>query len=253
MKRKEREGSLHKRLQKQMVRHKSSLNMKESSTSRVRSVIREAPPRPEHPSSTLLYDSVHTCPLSAYIDAVCDDRLESLIIEGKPSREELEEARFKLVTGFSEMSNQGEASAFCEVMGNYYYQRGLLLGYELSLKLIISGRYDAALEYLKGSGLDLPIPETKEELEKLIKTIELKMKNRIVKYKEAKSAYKALSSRKGEKPTRRYYSKLLVILSTSEVIKIQLSAKKMTVAEFADYLNIYNEYQNQLKFRKHAR
>lgn len=249
MKKGKRSETLLQGLRKKIIRRKSLLNSKEACLSNVKNVgSRED--ESEHLSNILLYDSVYTCPLSIYIDITCDDnKLKSLIINGNPTQKELEETRFRLITEFSEISNNGESQVYSDVISNFYYQRNLILGYELSLKLVIVARFDKAIEYLNQNGMKCSVPNTEEEYKSLIKAIQLKIKNRIAKYKEARSKYNALSSGKTEKPTRRYYNKLLVMLSTCEIIKIQLDPKKMTVAEFAEYLNIYNEYQNQQKIK----
>lgn len=249
MKKEPKSGSLLHELRKRIIKRKSSTNTRGNTLSNVTSVGSKGEAL-EHPSSILLYDDVNTCPLSIYIDVTCDDsKLKSLIIEGNPTQEELEEARFKLVTDFSELSNHGESQAISEVMSNFYYQRNLIVGYELCLKLVLSGMFEKSIEYLNENGLTCSVPQSEEDFQKLIHAIQMKLKNRMVKYKEARSQYNALASGKDEKPTRRYYNKLIVILSTCEAIKIQLNPKKMTVAEFAEYLNMFNEYQNHLKMR----
>ena len=249
MKKDKKSGSLLQGLRKKIIKRRSSLSSRENYQSNAKNVGSKEI-KSEHLSNTLLYDDVNTCPLSIYIDVTCDDnKLKKLIIKGNPTQAELEEARFKLVTDFSELSNNGESQAMSEVMSNFYYQRNLIVGYELALKLVVAGKFDKAVEYLNQNGLKCSVPQTEEEFQKLIRAIQMKLKNRIAKYKESRSQYNALSSGKGEKPTRRYYNKLIVMLSTCEAIKIQLNPKKMTVAEFAEYLNMFNEYQNQLKMR----
>lgn len=249
MKRKPKSENLLQGLQKKITKRKSLSSSKENYQSNVKNVGLKGG-RSEQLSNTLLYDDINICPLSIYIDVTCDDsKLKKLIIQGNPTQEELEAARFKLATEFSQLSNNGESQAYSDVASRFYYLKNLISGLEISLKLIISGRFDKATEYLNQNGLKCSVPNTEEEYQKLIKSIQLKIKNRLAKYKEARSEYNALSSGKGEKPTRRYYNKLLVMLSTSECIKIQLKANEMTVAEFAEYLNLFNEYQNQLKIR----
>lgn len=237
-------------LLKKTKKRRSSSNMKDNYQSNVSSVgLKEV--ESEDQSNISLFDDVNTCPLSIYIEVTCDDsKLKNLIIKGSPTQEQLEEARFKLVSDFCELSNNGESQVIYESINNFYYQRNLIIGYELCLKLILAGKFDKAIEYLNDNGLTCSIPQEEEEYQKLIRTIQMKLKNRMVKYKEAQNRYKTLSSGKGEKkPTRKYYNKLIVMLSTCEVIKIQLRPKDMTVSEFAEYLNMFNEYQNHLKIR----
>jgi hypothetical protein len=207
----------------------------------------------ERPSSTLLYDSIYECPLSVYIDVTVDDKLNRLVIAGNPSIEELEEAKLKLITDFNEVASGGEMRAYIEAARNYYRLRSLITGLELSLRLIVSGRFDAAVDYLNKNDVPCSVPESEDDLKALIRKVQMKMKNRMAKLKEAESRYRALSSKGGDKPTRRYYNRLLIMLSTCEIIKMQLNPKTLTVAEFAEYLNVFNEYQNHLKIKKYGK
>lgn len=243
------------KLRNKTTKPNSSSNTKANSTSSANNVGSKADKlaRPSNTSSCKLHDDIYTCPLSIYIDVTTDDnKLPRLLIHGKATQTQLEEARFKLLTDFSEVSNAAETQAYAEVVSNLSYQRNLILGYQLSLQLVLGRQFQKAIEYLNQNGLKCTVPSTDDQFKKLVESIDLKIKNRIVKYKEAQSQYKALSSGKGDKPTRRYYNKLLVMLSTCECIKMQLNPKEMTIAEFAEYLNLFNEYQNHLKMRNHG-
>lgn len=249
MKKETKSGSLLRGLRKKIIKRKSSSNSKENYQSNVKNVGSKEV-ESEHLSNILLYDSCYKLPMNLYIDMVVDDNLNVLAIKGNPTIKELEEAQFKIISEFSELSNDGESQAMSEVINNFYYQRNLIVGYELSLKLVIAGKFEKSIEYLNDNGLKCLAPETEEEYQKLIHAIRMRIKNRIVKYKEAQNQYKALSSGKGEKPTRKYFNKLLIMLSTCEAIKLQLNFNKLTAAEFSTYLNMFNEYQNHLKMRK---
>jgi hypothetical protein len=192
------------------------------------------------------------CPLSVYIDVTVDDKLERLVIGGSPSRAELEEARRRLIAEFSELSGNGDARVFGEVLEAYCRQRVLIVGLEASLRLIGFGRFDAATEYLNKNGVKCSVPGSDEDAGVLAERVRVKLKNRMAKFKEISGRYESLSG-KGEKPTRRYYNRLLITLSTCEVIKMQLNANMMTVAEFAEYLNMFNEYQNHLKMKRNGK
>jgi len=207
---------------------------------------------PTKKSKAILYDSAYNTPLSVYIDVVCDNKLESLIIAGLPTVEELEEAKLKICSEYAEIAGGGENKAFTEVASSYYSRLCGVIGLEMAMKLLLAGRYDAAIDFLNRGGIRCVKPETRDEFDKLLFTVEMKYKNRLAKLKEAGSRYKSLS-KTGEKPTRKYYNRLLVILSTCEIIKMQLNPKQMTVAEFAEYINIFNEYQNGLKIKKYGK
>jgi hypothetical protein len=71
----------------------------------------------------------------------------------------------------------------------------------------------------------------------------------MVKYKVVEKEYKIFAG-KSEKPTRKYFTRILVMLSSCEVIKMRLNPKEITLAEFAEYINLFNDYQNQLKISR---
>jgi predicted Fe-Mo cluster-binding NifX family protein len=175
-----------------------------------------------------------------------------LIIRGKPTNEMLEETKFKLITEFSELSNQTEAKSMLNSASKLYRYEIQIRGYEVAYGLIVNGIYPKAIEYLNLNGIKCKTPENENERETILKSLKIKLKNKIAKYKEAKTVYD-LNPSKEEKPTRKYFNRLLVMLSVCEVVKIQLDPKKMTVSEFAEYLNIYSEYQNQLISMKYGR
>jgi hypothetical protein len=179
--------------------------------------------------------------------------LEKLIISGSPTTEQLEEAKFKLTSEFSELSGGNDSKIFAETAKNYFHNRNLVLGLEISLRMIYEGKYDTSIEYLNNNGVSCTTPENEEQAKALIRKIELKLKNRSAKLKQYRAQYNALSSKKSDKPTRRYFNKLIVMLSVSEVIKMQIDRNKLMLSEFAEYLNTYNEYQQYLQTLKNKR
>lgn len=201
----------------------------------------------EKSSNASLYDTCDICPLSVYIDVVCDNRLERLIISGNPTCEELKEAKYKLIAEFSELCSGNEEKAFNEAVRSYYYLRTLIIGYESCISLIVEGKFDSAIEFLNNNGIKCKVPADEKERLELIRSIETKIKGRILKFRQAERTFKALCSKKGEKPTRKYFNHLLVMLSTCEMIKMQLDRNKLTLAEFAEYLNVFNDHQQYLK------
>jgi hypothetical protein len=199
-----------------------------------------------------LYDTCDTCPLSVYIDLTCDDRLERLIISGNPSRELLEETKSKLVQEFSELVGGGETRAHIEAARNFLYYRNRVAGMQIAVHLISYGRYDDAVSYLNQSGVKCAAPENGERAAALIKELNREAGNLSARLKEKKELYESLKG-KGEKPTRKYYNRLLVMLSTCEAVKMQLDRNRLTLSEFAEYINMFNEYGNQLKSIKNGR
>jgi len=150
------------------------------------------------------YDSAYDCPLSVYIDMTVDDKLESLIISGDPTREQLEEAKLKIVSEFHEISGGNEATVNAEFVRSYYEQLNTLLLFEASMLLIGEKRYDEVVKFLNRHGVKCSVPRNEAERDALFKSVEMKYKNRSAKFKEATTRYNSLY-KKGEKPTRKYY------------------------------------------------
>jgi hypothetical protein len=195
-----------------------------------------------------LIETCDACLLSVYIDAVVDGRLDRLVISGNPSREQMEAARDKIVMEFSELTESEETKSMHEAARHYHLQRIVLLKLETSLKLFLAGDFKASVEYLNGAGIECSIPETEEQAESLAKRIRLRISNQSAKLKRAAATYRDYTSgmKSGGKPTRRYFNRLTVMLSTCEAIKMHLNPNRITVAQFAEYLNIYREYSDYL-------
>jgi hypothetical protein len=191
-----------------------------------------------------------------YIDVTCDDKLEKLIITGNPPREILEETKAKLMQEFSSLTGGGEMKEFTATARDFFQKRNTVMGIEVCIHLIASGKYGEAVEFLNRARIACTEPENEEQAARLITRLNGELKNRSGKLKEAADRYEKLQ-KKGEKPTRQYYNRLLVMLSTSETVKIQLDRNRLTLSEFAEYINAFNEYQTQLKAiqngRKHNR
>ncbi len=211
------------------------------------------PGESEHQSNTSYFNSIYTCPLSVYIDVTCDNKLESLVISGRPTTAQLEEARLKLMSEFYEASDNASAQMFSETSRNLFAKRNRIIGLEASLRLILAKRYEYSIIYLNKNGVKCSWPESDEDFKKLVSKINIEIKNSIIKLKIAQAKYDSLHSCNSEKPNRKYYNKLLIILSTCDIIKIQLNPKKMMVSEFAEYLNLYNEYKNYLKMKRNGK
>jgi hypothetical protein len=168
------------------------------------------------------------------------------VISGSPSRGELEEARMKLVSEFAEISGNNGLSSYNDTLKTYYIQRNAISGMQLAAGLVMSGKYDASIEFLNANGIKCTAPGDEREKDALLRLIGIRLKNMSSKFKQTQTRYELLS-KEGEKPTRMYYNRLMIALSTCEAIKMQLNMREMTVAEFAGYINLFNEYQKQLK------
>lgn len=55
-----------------------------------------------------LYDSLHTLPLSIFIECVCDNNLDLLVISGKPSQKDIEDCWFNLWYQYVDLNEDNE-------------------------------------------------------------------------------------------------------------------------------------------------
>lgn len=202
--------------------------------------------------SNTFYSSAYTCPLTVFIDLVCDDNIQALVISGTPTNEELEEARISIINKYYEISNNEESSSIYNETRNYYKLRNQITGFEVCLKLVCLERYENCISFLCDNGLKCKAPEDEKQKEKLIKKIDMLLKSKLIKLKESSNKINKKGT-KTEKPTREYFNKLIVTISASESIKMPLDKNKLTVAEFAGYINLFTTYQNQLKSLYHGR
>jgi hypothetical protein len=198
-----------------------------------------------------LHDRCDTCPLSIYIDVVCDNTLEKLVISGKPGIEVLQEAKFRLVAEFSELSGNTAMKNYMAGSKSYYRQLNVIKGLEIAHSLVRSGRISSATDFMKSVGI--PCNEN-AKAEEMLLSIERQIKAKVIKLKDVRRRMEQPDKTgNGQGYTRRYFNRLLAALSTCEAIHIQLDRSKMTVAEFAEYINIYNEYMTHINNLKHGR
>ena len=248
MTKKKKTGNWHVFFRKKKAGTTSLSNTTESCTSNRRSATTKGEEL-EESSNISLYDSVYNCPLSVWIDVTVDNNLQKLILSGNPSREQLEAAKDKIYREYMDISDDTEMKASSEAYFDFIRKRVIVLGLVMAIDLIANDKFSYSLQFLNNCGISAKEPENENQKADLIKSLELKLKNRQAKLQEAQTRYESLQ-KKGEKPTRKYYNKLIVILSTCEAIKMQIDAKKLLLSEFAEYLNMYNEYCEHIRAKQ---
>jgi hypothetical protein len=163
----------------------------------------------------------------------------------------LQEAKLKLVTEFSELSGNTAMKNYIANSKAYWRQLNVVKGLETAHTLVSAGRIQPATDFMKSVGIPCNENMATEEIALFI---ERQIKARIIKLKDARHRMEQRDKNSREQGyTRKYFNRLLTVLSTCEAIHIQLDRNKMTVAEFAEYINIYNEYSTNIKDLKHGR
>lgn len=183
------------------------------------------------------------CPLSVYIDIVCDERLDGLIISGKPPREMLEAAALKICSEFSVLSGGNDKSM--GITRRVYYYHSLILIYLICMNIISSGKCDKdVINTLVKNGLSCSMPNGDEETEKLISRIKSAISEKKIRMNNEKKRLQAIQTGTDVKPTREHYTNNLVMLSKHVGFRL---TKEITLAEYAAYLKDYKEEIQRLK------
>lgn len=208
--------------------------------------------RVESSKSYSIYNSCFACPLSVYIELVCDDNLGALVISGNPPEDLINETANKLISEFAQMCNSGLFSQTNNKLREVYLNRAQLIGYSICSRLIALGDVEYAVEYLGKLGLRCQIPKTNEEFVNLGEKVSGKIKEKNIRMRKTQRELETLrDSHLGEKPTKQYFTDQLIEISKWMGYRV---TPEITLAEYASYLNKMKEYAEslQLKMKKHG-
>jgi len=200
-------------------------------------------------TSYSLYDTCDVCPLSVYIDLICNDNLRALIKYGTPKDEVLQEAKLKLCAEFAELSGDETAKAiFTAIRDVYMYQSQVAL-VTVVLNLLKSKISDG-LPYLKSIGLNVAMPKRESDYVQAIKRVNGFLKGRVIRYKEAYKQYELLSKGNGKSKGIKSsdFTDILVHLSKNAGFRLTTD---ISLAEYASYLKLYKKDIENGSNRRH--
>lgn len=203
-------------------------------------------------SSYRIYDKCEVCPLSVYIDAVCNENLQGLVIDGKPSEDVLLLAKSALTIEFSELSGNSEAAIVTNLLKQMYVYLSQIQGLKICLNLIQGDRFDDVVEYLNSHNIKVLKPTNEDEKTKLVKQIEGQIKGKSIQFDQIKKRYDKINvNASSGKPRAEYYTELLITLS--KYVGYHLKKEKLTLSEFALYLKDFTKHIETLNYKNHAR
>lgn len=197
-----------------------------------------------------IYDKCEICPLSVYIDVVCNDNLQALVIYGKPDKEDLLAAKSALNFEFAELSGNSEISSIVNIVRQMYQIQSQMLGFDIAIKLVSAGKVDETEDWLKLHIPNYSKPNDEESISKLIKKMVGLYKAKEIQLNELKKRYDAISSKGGDKIKPEYYTELLITISKN--IGFHLKREELTLSEFAIYLKDLNRSIESLKSRSNG-
>ena len=201
----------------------------------------------EEKFSNIYYQASNT-PLSVFIDAVCDKRIDSLIIDISKTVNVamLPEALGLLCYEFSDLCGSGTSRIWKESSKSVLRSKAYIRGLGIAIFLIqtnIKEDIEKAINSLKVFGIETKFPETEQEKKDLIVKIESKITNRKVILMKDQSDYDKVekSSPKSELPTRKYFTEIMIELRS--FMGYNVREQDTTLMEFSIMLNKYNNHK----------
>lgn len=191
-----------------------------------------------------IYSSCYDCPLKVYIEIVCNNNLDALIISGNPPKEVLEDTYNKIISGYAELSGSSMATRYNVLLKDIYSYRSQIIGLTLCLQ-ILPITPDAAVGNLSKLGMRCSIPENNEDMEDLIRKIDSRIKDRSIRMKKAQKEFDSIqkSNKSGAITPGDFYDQLAII---SRWAGFRISTD-ITLAEYVVYIKQMSEYVEQSK------
>lgn len=109
--------------------------------------------RAKSKNSYVIYDTCSKCPYAAYVDVVCNDNVQALIVSGTPSDEVLQEAKMSLISEFAQLSGNSQSSALIASISKIYLYRNQITGLGIAHYGIINGLVEDVKPFLKSVGI----------------------------------------------------------------------------------------------------
>lgn len=198
--------------------------------------------------SYIIYDRCEDCPLKVYIDLVCNDNLQALVVKGNPPEEVLVEARERLCAELAELSGDsyhGKVNALIRKI--HFYRAGILI-LAACQRLVAIGEKKKALHFLNEAGV---VRVGNMESKSLISRLSGLIREKKVRLQSEENRYRELTKKSGEnKLTPAYFTEQLVVLSKYAGFRLSSS---ITLAEYAAYLKDMKESVEQLKIKSNVK
>ncbi|MBF0651262.1 hypothetical protein IR083_20805 [Dysgonomonas sp. GY75] len=190
-------------------------------------------------SQFTLYDTCNKCPLWVYIELVCNNNLNALIITGDAPESILKEVKCNILIEFSELSGGEHAGTVNNVLKSIYNYRSQIDCLYICIGLLETNRSDKAIAWLKSKGITVP----DGDIEKLVAKVTGIIKSKMIYLNKETDKYKNLvSDTDRRKVDASFYNDQLVALSIHFKFNIDMN---ITLAQYASYLKIFSESINR--------
>jgi hypothetical protein len=200
-----------------------------------------------------LITSIHKLPLSTFIDCICDNDYEGLIIEGNPTESEIIFVWNDLLEQYSDaLQDDGQkryilaykeyqqakirydlANTHIELLNNYFKQGVVVKPWIIELNKLVDASY--------------VFNEAKiDEFEKYLNACFKRNKGNLIRYNLATTKLEELSKIQGkgsQKPDRSYFTKVMINLKNQNSREIPYD---ISTYEFCVLVNQYKKYVEYL-------
>lgn len=198
-----------------------------------------------------IYNSCYECPLKVYIDIVCNNNLNSLIIAGNPSEEILSEAFNRIMSEYAELSGNSVSTKYNILLKEIYSYRAQILGLIICMRLLCYESSGEAIESLNKLGLRCSPPTDQKAMEDLLQKIDLRIKDRSIRMEKSKKEFSRIKeSSKTQNVSPRDFIEQLSCASRWAGFRISTD---ITLAEYAVYIKQMSEYAEQLKAKTNGK
>lgn len=204
--------------------------------------------RAKSQQSYIIYNNCYECPLRVYIELVCNNNLEALVISGNPTEYVLNDAREKILDEYHSMLGESYASMQNTLLREIYMYRSQIVGMSVCLDLIGLGNSESAIHALNKLGIKCNVSDDEAYLSELIKKVDGKISEKKIRLTKAQKGYELIMSKdKGEPLKPSHLIDQLAALSRWLGFRLSID---VTLAEFATYVKQMKEYAQQLKMKK---
>lgn len=196
--------------------------------------------------SYIIYSDCYECPLKAYVDVICNNNLNALIVSGKVDKDTLNKAFEDIVNEFNDISGNSLVSRQTALSRQIYMYRSQIIALNIANCVILFGGAESVTDILIELGIKYMNAKSDHNL---MEKISAKISEKRIRLKKLNKEYANLTNNNKKEITPAFFIEQLVELSRWAGFKISMD---ITVAEFAVYIRKMNECVKQLKLQQHG-
>jgi len=194
-------------------------------------------------STLKLYQSINKLPLTIFIDCLVDKDYNGLIIEGEPTKEEIEKAWATIMEEYGNSVSPNEVESKLRDLKTLAKKEYQIKRIEMLLDLLEKMPCEKLYNMMYTFGYTLPkLKYTQENVDKVLAQFIAYLKKDITDYQIlAKKLETKQDDTDKPKYTRQYFDDVLISISIALKMPT-ISVNNITLGAFCAYLNRYNAF-----------